>query len=898
VAKQIAKSSVDSTSPKAKAVHFTGSRMFQGSKTSTTAAHPVSGNHPPQPHRSPQWNETPSSFAGLHSENAATTSESSFETNGFSSKEQVTEEKIPPSESFSVAEQSQFFEEEAFDDGDDKPEREILIEEIPNDDFDEDADHPTEEQVHPRQPENDALIQDEGSHVEPEHPTETSPATYSGHPCGEVPIPQDADRNRKSLPPPPPPPILSPITPRLSNTTTTNSIGETKPSTPQQRKRNSKKKKRIGLGSDLESDWSSDAVSAVSSSVNLAIDKLKSLAQPYYYQHDHRGRALVTTNTTAEEEEPPEVLNTSAEESADERPPSSTNNSSTSQSVDCNSSSSEPEANRLDMKALEMELRAKEESTKITRTDADAKDCATDPERNSVEATHILTTQTSVTEKNIQTQAKSKEVQSSKNEVSDPRRNLSLNTIGAPMMKQLEAASRKGIYALHGIAVRDGTNSSKPSRAITPIMRMRSKAGDLLAAEMEENASPARRSHASSNLDEEDYFALKQKRWKEKMKLVEEEREKERNILHGELQSRNRRRKKRGKRSKHSRRRANDDERSFLSNKSANTFAGFGECKNEISALIGKILRTQCGSLDDAFVDEDESTDDSDSESGDDETATEDLVSADADLTTSAASTANKYNTKNYAKEKMKPEVQVASATTVDSEKSVAKETLDSTSSNRKNKQNNSSDTKRTPKEKNDLDMKDKNFIRQFIAGATRTGTVLMLHEKNEGKNSLKRPTKHIFFIQPGTLAKCGRYVGPSLVWKAMDSNLIGEVDLFDVSALDKASARQLAEYPLAMPGRSLFIRTNQGVEYVFEAKTEEQAVRFIHGMRWVIARLTFNLIIGNANVSCELLDVEGSNEEDDDDAEKLPQTPIEEAQWTIAMNEVTSHLVDKASTT
>jgi hypothetical protein len=707
---------------------------------------------------------------------------------------------------------------------------------------------------------------------------------------------ENEDRTGNSLPPPPT--ILSPITTRLSNTTT-NSVEEKKPLTPQQRAKDMKKKKRAGRGADVESDWSSDAVSAVSSSVNLAIDKLKSLAQPYYYQHQHQGRTLTAANANSTGEEAPDVINTSTEVSADERAPSSANNSSTGQSVDGHSSSSELEANGLDMKALEMELRANEESTKITLADEIAKENATDPKIISAEANSYLTPQASVEAKIRQPQAKSKEAKkSSPTEVRDPKKTLSLSTIGAPMMKQLEAASRKGIYALHGIAVRDGANPSKPSRAITPIMRMRSKASEQLATDLDESASPARRSHASSNLDEEDYFALKQKRWKEKMKLVEEEREKERNILNGESEARNRRRrKKRGKRSKHSRRRATDDERSYFSNKSANTYSGFGECKNEISVLIGKLLRTQCGSLDDAFVDDDESTDDSDSESGDDETATEDLLSADVDFA-SASSTAKQIITKDSAKHEKKPDVQVAAAALADPEKNVGEETLDSTVSNRKSKAKNSYDTKRTSKEKNDLDMKDKNFIRQFIAGVTRTGTVLMMHEKDVGKSSLKRPTKHIFFIQPGTLAKCGRYVGPSLVWKAMDSNLIGEVDLFDVSSLDKASARQLADYPLAMPGRSLFIRTIQGAEYVFEAKTEDQAVRFVHGMRWVIARLTFNLIIGNVNVSCELLDVERGNEEDHNAAEKIPQTPGGEVQWTIAMNEVASHLVDKASTT
>ena len=126
------------------------------------------------------------------------------------------------------------------------------------------------------------------------------------------------------------------------------------------------------------------------------------------------------------------------------------------------------------------------------------------------------------------------------------------------------------------------------------------------------------------------------------------------------------------------------------------------------------------------------------------------------------------------------------------------------------------------------------------------------------------------------------------------DSNDVsGEIDLFGIATLDKATVHQLGDYPLAMPGRSIFIRSNSGAEFLFEALSDKDALRFIHGMRWVIARLAFNLLIGNLVVSCELLDVERSGDPESE-AGRFPQTLKQEANWTKAMNDVTCYLVDK----
>jgi len=121
-------------------------------------------------------------------------------------------------------------------------------------------------------------------------------------------------------------------------------------------------------------------------------------------------------------------------------------------------------------------------------------------------------------------------------------------------------------------------------------------------------------------------------------------------------------------------------------------------------------------------------------------------------------------------------------------------------------------------------------------------------------------------------------------------------IALFDIRSLEKASPLQLQDYPFAIPGRSMVVRSNTDQEWVFEAPNEGEARRVIHGMRWVVARLAFNLIIGNLYVCYELLNVtKGNDERKQQQQQQQQQSFKEEAQWVKAMNEVTHQLVEKS---
>jgi len=186
------------------------------------------------------------------------------------------------------------------------------------------------------------------------------------------------------------------------------------------------------------------------------------------------------------------------------------------------------------------------------------------------------------------------------------------------------------------------------------------------------------------------------------------------------------------------------------------------------------------------------------------------------------------------------------------------------------------------------VDMHDRNFIKAFVAVA-RTSGISLLYHTHQRRHAFTQPARVNVFIRFGVESHNGYYSEPKLVWETEDSGVTkGAVELFDIRSLDKASAIELESYPLAMPGRSLVLRTTGGESYAFESTDEQGAIRFVHGIRWVVARLTFNLIIGNLTGSCELLDVPKLDNKMDGSDGLLPQSK--------AMNDVANHLVDKSS--
>jgi hypothetical protein len=176
-------------------------------------------------------------------------------------------------------------------------------------------------------------------------------------------------------------------------------------------------------------------------------------------------------------------------------------------------------------------------------------------------------------------------------------------------------------------------------------------------------------------------------------------------------------------------------------------------------------------------------------------------------------------------------------------------------------------------------------------------GLKLIWHQPESSK-TYAGPTKVKAKLKHGTARPDGGYAAPRFVWRPEDIDAVGgggSIDLFDIQSLDKVSPLQLEAYPFAMPGNSFVVCLSSGADFVFEASSDAEARRIIHGLRWVVARLAFNLIIGNQDVSCELLSVDTGGKVVPSGERDSPQSPMEEIALSRAMDDVTNLLVDKS---
>jgi hypothetical protein len=406
-------------------------------------------------------------------------------------------------------------------------------------------------------------------------------------------------------------------------------------------------------------------------------------------------------------------------------------------------------------------------------------------------------------------------------------------------------------------------------------------------------------------VSDEEVKAIKQRKWKDKLKLAEKKKEEERRMLDG----RGRRKEGEGEKGGRGRSRKRSKERRKKSGKKKSQApkktrqqdadASFMQCSDGFSKLMETVMQGRCGALNDtlSIFDEGSDTDDgsfeSGSESGSDEYDLEEKGTSTDEGESEEESELPvwKGGKRRSSGEgvRFEPEAHIADKDAAsDSNQSYPSSQLPPNTIGR------ISLHEEAVEDPNDVGINDKNFIHSFITNATTKGTVLFLHKKSR-KQSFTQPSKMTALLKLGPEQADGTFGGPKFVWMAYDGIQAGRIDLFDIRAVDKATPLQLQHYPLAMPGRSFVIKMNRSPDCVFEAMDEEAALRFVHGMRWVVARLAFNLIIGNMDVSCELLDI-GRHEDNKQKTRIPPQSPVEEAQWGMAMNSLTNHLVDKAS--
>lgn len=182
------------------------------------------------------------------------------------------------------------------------------------------------------------------------------------------------------------------------------------------------------------------------------------------------------------------------------------------------------------------------------------------------------------------------------------------------------------------------------------------------------------------------------------------------------------------------------------------------------------------------------------------------------------------------------------------------------------------------------LDLQDKNFVKIFIRDVSKEGFPMIWHVPSVDGRKVDNPLEILAFLEMGCLLADGSFAGPRLAWYDPHGKSLGAIDLLDIRSLQKATEAQLNIFPYATAANCMILRLHNSFEdLVLEAAGPEVAKIFIHGLRWVVARLAFNLIIGNRDVSCELLDVYDSK----------PNSPYSER--SKAMNDATNQLVEKS---
>ena len=419
----------------------------------------------------------------------------------------------------------------------------------------------------------------------------------------------------------------------------------------------------------------------------------------------------------------------------------------------------------------------------------------------------------------------------------------------------------------------------KPGKGqdITPMMRMRNKdlvtndhqsvnSNDVISRSQslvsQSVQSQSIQSHsvqsyksAASQMTEEEFHAMKQRKWREKKKLADETRAREKERLEG-----TRKKKSRGR----AKRKRLDVE----------GITNLGACQSGLQNILSNILEGSCGQMEE---DGSDSEDDEESTIGESTQASEDYtrgssIQSSRNPPDSPSRMSSKISNAYTEEESLEQQDATTDGGTITTDGS---RTEDSGGND-----NHSEDQQSVPHHKIDMEkFKDKAFIKKFTSDISSKGIRFFYHKANNG--TLANPARVMVRLNLGRQDSNGKFSEPHLMVSSEGGEFELIFDIFDIRSLEKASAMKLKAYPLSLPGNSILIRLSEG-DHVLEAPDEEAAARFVHGMRWLIARLSFNLIIGNASVSCELLE--------------SVEAPPDEMQEERAMNDVSNFLADKTT--
>lgn len=178
-------------------------------------------------------------------------------------------------------------------------------------------------------------------------------------------------------------------------------------------------------------------------------------------------------------------------------------------------------------------------------------------------------------------------------------------------------------------------------------------------------------------------------------------------------------------------------------------------------------------------------------------------------------------------------------------------------------------------------------FVKAFLEDMEFKGETMLWHRET----STIDPNTVVLRLKRGWRLPNGTFCAPRLIWTDLRNNQNYGFDIFDIRSLGHASVLHLKDFPYAIPGRSVMLHMKNAPSFIFEAGTEEDVSRFVRGIQWVIARFTQNLVLGNLDGCCELLDL-GQMESFDMNARGLTHSEFD---WSRAMDDVAEILIESA---
>ena len=101
-------------------------------------------------------------------------------------------------------------------------------------------------------------------------------------------------------------------------------------------------------------------------------------------------------------------------------------------------------------------------------------------------------------------------------------------------------------------------------------------------------------------------------------------------------------------------------------------------------------------------------------------------------------------------------------------------------------------------------------------------------------------------FLKFGNAQPNGQFDHPQLCWADdNDANSYYHLELLSIQSVRKPTMFELENYTQAIPAHSFLVVTTDGTSLVFEAVDEAQMNRVSSALKWIIARLAKNIIMG-----------------------------------------------------